>query len=396
MKLQRVDWFDVNGGWDDWSFLKLTTDSGLVGWSEFNQSRGRRGLAAVVKGLSDLVIGEDPRNVARLSARLYNITQSTTGGLQSLAIGAYENACLDLKAKSLGVPVHELFGGALRRSLPVYWSHCGMYRARHVELFESVIGEPAVRGLDDIRTLGREVARRGFPALKTNLLLFEAGKPTVVGRGSGPFEMNIEKSIIDKVVDQLAAFRDGAGPDVGLMMDLNFNYKTEGFRRLARAAEPFDMTWLEMDTHDAAALASIRRDTRTPIASLEAVLGRRALKPYLDLQAVDVAIVDVVFNGMLEAFKMAAFLDAYEINVAAHNSHGPLGSLMSAHFCSVIPNFRILEYDEDEVPWRRQLLSRPWTIEEGRLTLPEGPGWGADIVEDIARSHPGKYPIAAA
>jgi len=390
MKVVKVEDFQVSGGWDNWSFLKLTTDEGLVGWSEFNQARGRRGLASVIREMADLVIGEDPRDFGRLTAKLYSLTQSTTGGLQSLAIGAYENACVDIKAKSLSVPVYELFGGALRRTLPTYWSHCGLYRSRNIDLFEKVIGQFAVHGYDDIKKLGREVAKRGFKALKTNLMIFEPGKPAYVGRGSGAFEMNIESSIVERVVTQLAAFREGAGPGVGLMMDLNFNYKSEGFRRLAKAVEPFNMTWLEMDTHEPKALAAIRQSTSTPIASLEAVLGRRALKPYLDAQSVDVAIVDVVFNGMMESFKMASMLDAYEINVAAHNSHGPLGSLMSAHFCSVIPNFRILEFDEDEVPWRRQLLTNSFTVERGEFVLPAGPGWGADINEEVARAHPAK------
>lgn len=388
MKIVSVEMLHVDGGWDVWSYLKLTTDDGLVGWSEFNQSRGRRGLAAVIADLSPLIVGEDPCRVGRLVARLNNLTQSTTGSLQSLAIGAYENACLDLTAKSLGVPVHELFGGPLRDSLPVYWSHCGLYRARHPALFEEVIGQPAVRGLDDLKRLGADAARRGFTALKTNLLVFEPGRPTVVGRGSGPFELNIDSAIVGRVVDQLAAFREGAGPSVALMIDLNFNYKPEGFRRIAHAVERFDLGWLEMDSHEPTALAALRAATRTPVASLETVLGRRALKPYLERQAVDVGIVDVVFNGMQEAVRMAAFLDAWDVNVAAHNSHGPLGSLMSAHFCSVIPNFRMLEFDEDEVPWRQALLTRPWSVERGRFRLPDGPGWGADIVEEVARAHP--------
>ena len=387
MKIVSVEQFHVSGGWDDWSFLKLTTDDGLVGWSEFNQSRGRRGLAHVVAGMADQVVGEDPRNVGRLCAKLYALTQMTAGGLQALAIGAYENACLDLKAKALGVPVYELFGGALRQTLPVYWSHFGMYRSRNIELFERVIGQPAVRGLDDLKRLAAEAAGRGFKALKTNLLIFTPGGPASIGRGNGVFELNIDHEIEHRVVDQLTALREGGGPDMGLMMDLNFNYKTEGFRRLARAAEPLSLTWLEMDSQNAEALGLIRRTTRTPIASLETVLGRRALRPYLDAQAVDVGIVDVVFNGMAESVKMAAMLDAYEINVAAHNSHGPLGSLMSAHFCAVIPNLRFLEYDEDEVPWRRKLLTRPWTMRDGAFVLPDGPGWGADINEDVVREH---------
>ncbi|RZS85306.1 mandelate racemase/muconate lactonizing enzyme family protein [Pigmentiphaga kullae] len=387
MKIARVEQFHVDGGWDDWSFLKLTTDDGLVGWSEFNQSRGRRGLASVVRGMADLVMGEDPRGVGRLSARLYALTQMTAGGLQALAIGAYENACLDLKAKALGIPVCELFGGALRSELPVYWSHFGMYRARNLDLFERVIGQAPVRRLDDLKRLAEEAARRGFRALKTNLLVFQDGKPATIGRGTGAFELNIDHAIEQRVVDQLAALREGGGPGMGLMMDLNFNYKTEGLRRLARAVEPLALTWLEMDSHYPDALGLIRRTTSTPIASLETVLGRRALKPYLDAQAVDVGIVDVVFNGMAESVKMAALLDACEINVAAHNSHGPLGSLMSAHFCAVVPNLRFLEYDEDEVPWRRELLTRPWTMRDGNFVLPEGPGWGADIDEEVARAH---------
>ncbi len=394
MKIVKIEDFHVSGGWDAWSFLKITTDEGLVGWSEYNEARGRRGLTPIVRGLGDLVIGEDPRNVGKIGAFLYNLTKSTAGGLQALAIGAIENACLDIKAKALGIPVYELFGGALRTKLPTYWSHCGMFRARFPDLFEKVIGKPAVRSLDDIKALGREVAEGGFVGLKTNLLqldpaVLKGGLPFVV-RGSGPFEMNIEDRLIDMVVDQLAAFQDGAGKKVKLMMDLNFNYRTEGFRQIAKAVEPFRMMWLEMDTWEPQALASIRASSSTPIASLEAVLGRRALRPYADAQAVDVAIVDVVFNGMMEAVKMAALLDSYEINVAAHNSHGPLGSLMSAHFCAAIPNFRVLEFDNDEVPWRRQLLSHPFTVENGQFIVPDRPGWGADIVEEVMRAHPPK------
>jgi L-alanine-DL-glutamate epimerase-like enolase superfamily enzyme len=217
-----------------------------------------------------------------------------------------------------------------------------------------------------------------------------AGQNAAVARGAGAFELNVTKELIDMAVRQLEALRHGAGPEVGLMMDLNFNFKPEGFRRMARAVEDLDLTWLEMDSLDPVALAAVRASSRTPIASLEAVLGRRALRPYLDAQAVDVAIVDVVFNGMLESVKMAALIDAYDVNVAAHNSHGPLGSLMSAHFCAAIPNFRIMEYDADEVPWRRDLLTRSWTLKDGRFELPSGPGWGADIVEEVAQAHPSR------
>ncbi|HEY4139206.1 MAG TPA: mandelate racemase/muconate lactonizing enzyme family protein, partial [Casimicrobiaceae bacterium] len=323
-----------------------------------------------------------------ITMKLRMLTKSAIGGLQSLAIGAFENACLDLAAKALGVPVYMLFGGAMRTRLPVYWSHCGMYRAVYPDIFRDVIGVEPITSLDDICALGAEVARAGFGALKTNLLALGTGRKPVVQRGRDPFAYNVDAALINMVVDQLSAFREGAGPGVGLMMDLNFNYKPEGYRRIAKAVEPLGMTWLEMDTYDADALASIRASTSTPIASLETLLGIGALRPFAERGAVDVGIIDAVFNGMHESVRMAALLDAYEINVAAHNSHGPLGSLISAHFCAVIPNFRYLELDVDEVPWRKSLLDQPVVVENGEYVLPNRPGWGAELDETVALAHP--------
>jgi galactonate dehydratase len=392
VKIVRVDHFHVDGGWDPWSFLKVTTDDGLIGWSEYSEARARRGLIGVVREMSDLLIGEDPRDFAKVTAKLNVLTKSATGGLQSLAIGAFENACLDIAAKALGVPVYALFGGALRTRLPVYWSHCGMYRARYTKLFPAVTGDPPVTSLDDVKQLGAEVKRRGFKALKTNLLALDPadlnGRTPFVQRGRDEFAYNVDERLIEMVVDQLTAFRDGAGPGVGLMMDLNFNYKTEGYRRIAKAVEPLKLMWLEMDTYDAAALSSIRQSTSTPIGSLEALFGARQLLPFLKAGAVDVGIIDAVFNGLNESVRMAAVCDTFEVNVAAHNSHGPLGSLISAQFCAVIPNFRILELDVDEVPWRRELLTHPQVVENGEYVLSNRPGWGAELNESVAAEHP--------
>ena len=97
------------------------------------------------------------------------------------AIAAIENALLDIKGKALGVPVYELFGGPVRERIPVYWSHCGTYRVRNHEL----VGVPPLNNYDDIAALGAEVKRRGFKALKTNILPFEGGKLVSFGPGFG-------------------------------------------------------------------------------------------------------------------------------------------------------------------------------------------------------------------
>ncbi len=80
--------------------------------------------------------------------------------------------------------------------------------------------------------------------------------------------------------------------------------------------------------------------------------------------------------------------DAYEVNVAPHNFYGHLSSMISAHFCALVPNFRIMEIDVDDVPWRDELVTVPPVIADGVLSLPKGPGWGTDVDEDAVRRHP--------
>ena len=394
MRIAKFEDFHVDGGWDTYSFLKLTTDSGLVGWAEFKESR-RRGLAALIHGLGATLIGEDPRAIGRIDAALYSHIRTTVGGLQSNAVGAILNACLDIKGKALGVPVHELYGGALRERIPVYWSRCGVIRARCAGFFDGkVIDRPAVRSLADLEGAGREARERGFAALKTNVLVFDArgGRQYTPGsaRGEGHPELNLPEEILAALVDHLTALRQGGGPAMRLLVDLNFNYKPEGLRRLARKLEPFELMWLEMDLYEPKALSLIRQSTTTPIGSLETILGRRALKPYLEAHCVDVAIIDPQYNGVPEALRMAAMADAYEVNVASHNFSGPLSAVISAQFASVVPNFRIMELDVDEVPWKAKLLTNPPKIENGMFTPPPGPGWGTDIDEAVLRAHPAK------
>ena len=394
MKIAKLEDFHVDGGWDTYSFLKVTTDTGLVGWAEFKESR-RRGLGALIHGLGATLIGEDPRAIGRIDAALYSHVRTSAGGLQSNAVGAILNACLDIKGKALGVGVHELFGGALREHVPVYWSRCGVIRARCANFFDGqVVDRPAVRVLDDLRQAGREARERGFAALKTNVLVFDerGGHQYTPGsaRGAGHPELNLPEEIVAALTAQLTALREGAGLGVRLIVDLNFNYKPDGFRRLAKKLEPFELMWLEMDLYEPTALSLIRQSTTTPIGPLETILGRRALKPYLDAHCVDVAIIDPQYNGVPEALRMAAMADAYEVNVASHNFSGPLSAVISAHFASVVPNFRIMELDVDEVPWKPELLTNPPKIDNGMFALPAGPGWGTDIDEAVLRAHPAK------
>src|SRR6516225_9198896 len=95
MKIVKVEDLHCDAGWRVNSFLKITTDEGIVGWSEYMEGYGAQGLT----------------------------------GVNQMAVAAIENALVDIKAKALGVPVYEMLGGPVRDRLQLYWSHCGTYRA---------------------------------------------------------------------------------------------------------------------------------------------------------------------------------------------------------------------------------------------------------------------------
>jgi len=394
MRIAKIEDLHCDAGWRHFSFLKITTDTGIVGWSEYMERFGTSGLTNVIHGLGDVLIGRDPRPVEKITAFLHGIIRQVQGGIAQQAIAAIENALVDIKAKALGIPVYEMLGGPVRDRIPLYWSHCGYVRVRWGDQVKAWTGKDPIRNRADIVAHAREVAALGFKGLKTNPMRFDTEKPYVHMPGfngsPGHPELNITKDIVDGVVDQMEAFREGAGPRMNLQLDLNFNYKTEGYIRLAQALEPLDLFWLEMDMYDPAALASIRRSSRTRIASCESLFHRRQYRPFFEQQAVDVAIIDVPWNGILESVKIASLADAYDINIAPHNFNGHIGSLMSAHLCAAVPNVRVMEIDVEDVPWKDSLVTHPPVIEGGELLIPTGIGWGAEVNEDVVRAHPPK------
>jgi len=389
MRIESLKTLHADGGRRAFDFVKLTTDDGLVGWSEYNETFGGAGLTALIERLAPALVGKDPRAHEAHVALMQAIRRTAAGGVVQQAIGAIENALLDVKARALGIPVYELLGGPVRDRIRVYWSHCGTYRVG----WWQELGLPPVRTLDDVVRLGREVVSRGYTALKTNVMLLgdqaRLHNPGFA-RGEGFPELNPDRHVLAAARDQLAAFREGAGLDVDILVDLNFNFKTEGFLKVARAIAPFDILWVEIDSRSPSGLRYIRERSEIPVASGECLFGRRDYRPFLERDAMDVAIIDVPWNGIGESVKIASMADAYEVNVAPHNFYSHLATMMSAHFAAVVPNLRIMEFDPETVAWQDDLVTRAPRIEAGHLLLPTGPGWGTEVDEASVRAHPPK------
>jgi len=346
------------------------------------------GVSAVIERLAARVIGQPVFDHERIYTELYCLTRPAAGGVVGEGLGAIENALLDAKAKALEVPCYALLGGKIRDRIRVYWSHCATWRINHPSLFK-----PAITSLDGVKAIGAEVREKGFTALKTNIFIYDDGAPRGWRPGFGvPFvpELNVDRNVLRNLRAHLEAIRDGAGPNVDLLLDVNFNAKTEGYLKILRAVADFDMFWIEIDSYNPAALAYIRRQSPHPISSCETLLGLREFLPYLREQAMDVAIVDAVWNGVWQSMKIATAADAFEVNIAPHNFYGHLCTMINAHFAAAAPNLRIMEVDIDRLAWDHELFTVLPRFEDGHLLVPDTPGWGTEPNEEAILAHPPK------
>jgi L-alanine-DL-glutamate epimerase-like enolase superfamily enzyme len=387
VKITRVETLHCDAGWRPWTFVKIQTDDGITGYGECTDARSPHGIAGCVRDLEALLLGQDPRPVERLYWDMYRRTRQSHGGIAAKAIAGIDTALWDIKAKALGVPVYELFGGPTRDSVRLYWSHCGTTRARYADL----IGAPPLRSIEDVTRLGQEVVRRGFTALKTNIVI--PGDPASVYMpgfdvGPGTTDQVVTPSILRAIETLLGAFREAVGDKVDICLDLNFNFKTESCLRIAKAVERFNLLWLEIDIYDPEALRQIKDATSTRICSGENLYTTYDYRPYFERYAMDVAMVDVPWNGFSQSKKIADLAEAYQVNIAPHNYYSHLSTLMSAHLCASVPNVRIMEIDIDDVPWKDDLITAPLDIVDGYLRIPTRPGWGADLNEAELARHP--------
>ena len=387
MKITNIETFIVDAGWRPWIFVRVDTDEGISGWGECSDGRSPYGVTGTVRDLTPLLLGKDPRAYEMRFWDMLRGTRQSPGGIAAKAIAGVELALIDIKARALGISVVELFGGPTRERVRVYWSHCGTSRARNSDLLNT----PPLRTMDDIAALGREVVEKGYTALKTNIVV--PGNPASVyfggfGGEPGTTDGVVSRQILRHIETLIGTFRDAVGPDVDINLDLNFNFKPESCMRIAQVLEQFDLLWLEIDMYEPDAIRQIKDATSTKICTGENLFYMREFIPYFQARSADVFMIDVPWNGFAQSKKVGDLAEAYQLNVAPHNYYSHLSTCISASLCAVLPNVRIMEIDVDDVPWREDMVTNVPHIENGYLTIPSGPGWGIEMVEEVLKAHP--------
>jgi galactonate dehydratase len=352
MRITDVDVIPVRGRhWPRFPmvFVEVHTDQGLVGVGEALPYQAT-GLVGSLRELGEALRGADPFRIQAHWERFFR------RGATMPALSALETAMWDLVGQALGTPVYQLLGGACRDRIHVYAD--GFFRE----------GEPTPQAYAE---KAREAVDGGLDALKMDVDEFLAeGKR---------LDRGLQRSELRSIVETVSAVRAAVGEGVQLGLDCHWAFDVAAATRLGHALEPFELMWLEdpIPSGNAAALARLRAEVAVSICTGEVLETRYAFRELLERGAADVLMPDLArTGGILETMRIAALADTYYVSIAPHNMMGPVATAASVQLCACIPNFRILEYQLDDVPWRDEIVEPPLTVADGYLTLPDGPGIG--------------------
>ncbi|WP_227378706.1 mandelate racemase/muconate lactonizing enzyme family protein [Haladaptatus halobius] len=365
----------VNGNFD-WTLVRVYTDAGIVGIGE--AILGER-VADIAADTIELLRGENPLNVSRLTELLYrrlSYTGGNAGGVTA-AISGVEIALFDLTGKLLEIPIHQLLGGKFREDVCVYVdSHAGAH-LRSAELNDESVFSPTAYA-----DAAEAVVEDGFDAMKFDLDAAEQFQEDVWNRHLNTHAVSQKANIVKAVTERV-------GDQADVAFDCHWSYGTDSAIRLARSIEDYDVWFLEdpCPPENAVVPAAVTTATETPICTGESLYRASGFLELITSQSVDIVQPDPPkCGGLRETRRIAELADLYEIPLALHNVASPIGTLACVHVAAACSNFLALEYHAREVEWWGDLIGGN-PIDGKAIPVPDAPGLGVDLDLDVVESH---------
>jgi galactonate dehydratase len=362
MKVSKVDVFLVGAAWRNYTFVKIQTDNGVVGWGEATLGWKETAVRELILDYSRrYVVGQDPFDIEALWFKLYQI-EHNTGPVMYSAMAGLEMALWDVVGKACGQPVYNLVGGKVRNRVKAYAN--GWYGN--------------TKDLDELAEKAKGVKARGYKALKFDPF--------------GPGGREISLSELRRACVTVEKVRSAVGDDVEILLEFHGRFSPIMAIEAIRAMVPYNPGWCEepIPAHNAVSMAQVVAASPLRVATGEHTYSRFGFLDLLEHRAAHVIQPDITYaGGFLETKKIASLAETYYVSVAPHNCDGPLKTIAGIHIAANIPNFLILETFQDyDVGWRESLTTGTPQVKDGYYEVPTGPGWGLDVNEAALREHP--------
>ncbi len=365
-----------------YTLVKVETDAGVYGIGEARPDiTGLGAKDAVLNGFRQMLIGQDPFDIDRLTTQMM-WRVSYMGGYHGVALHAVtgvETALWDLTGKLLGMPVRKILsGGTFTDKVRAYWTS----QPRNPR-------DPSA-------------CREWVDRIKGSVQKWTAAKVghvSLSNRTGGGEMLNrrFTNEDFDATVQALTNIREAVGPYFELAVHCHWQYDFADALRLAKAAEKIRAWWLEdpMPPNYVDTWVKLTAASPVPILTGENLYTRRDYLPFIINQGVHMISIDIAqAGGLLEAKRIADLAYIYNIPVTTHNMNGPVATIASANCAAAMPDFVGHETSDYKSAGRsgqtaveNLIIYDREMIQDGYIQLSDKPGLGLDLNKDVATKY---------
>ena len=363
VSITDVETFIVANPWKPWVFVRLETDAGVTGLAEATTHDKPRTVAAAVDEMSKYFVGKDPFDTEQMWLEMYRDEWFSKNVVNTTVCSAVDMACWDIKGKLLNKPVYELLGGSV---------HGDRLRAYANGWYTETGGEP-----EGFAEAAERVVDDGYDAMKFDPF--------------GTAWQRMSKKDLNHAVDIVGAVREAVGPDIDLLIECHGRFTSGQAVDVARKLDQFEPTWFEepCPPDSINSLGEVARKSPIPVATGERHMTKHEFFDLVTRTEVDIIQPDIMnTGGVTEAKKIAAVAEADHVSFAPHNPQGPVATAINAHVDATVPNFMIQEvFQTYDVEWIDDLLVDPIVIDDGFVEIPDRPGFGIELEDDVVEEH---------
>lgn len=327
--------------------VKITTDTGIVGWGEAQVPIVPEAPQVIVKQvLTMLLLGENPLNIDVLWHKMFQSLRfrGHRDSFMMDAIAAVDSALWDIAGKYYEKPVYQLLGGSFYQSLPLYLS--------------GLSGQNLQEQIDD----AKKAVRQGYQAIKV-----------YIGKG------------VREDIKKMRAIREAVGDDIDLMVDTLWMYQVQEALQLGTELDKLNISMMEapIAVEDVAGHKFLTDRLKLAVATGESERTRAQFLPFLKERALRIVQPDIGRTGISEGKRILELADTFNTSATVHMAIGQCVYIgLSAHVACATPNLLYLEMNPTMLELANRFQRRPWVIENGKLIVPDLPGIGVDLDED--------------
>jgi len=345
-------------------FLKVEADNGLCGIGEIGVWGYLNAVDAVIQKVKTYLIGQDPMNTEHLGQYIYR-SLYFRGTVIMSAISALDIALWDLKGKYLEQPVYQLLGGRCRDRVRTY---APVFKYTAQEMAESCL----------------KLKEQGFTAAR--LIIPDLDAPA---RQSSP---TIFAQRVESEIEKVRRCREAAGNDFDLCLEVHRSMSLPEAMAFAKGVEPFHPMFLEdpIPPDDPAAMARLASHTTVPITTGERAINIQEMAQLVSMGAAQYLRPDVcTVGGITAGKKIAAIAEGGSVGIIPHNPLGPVSTAACLQLDACIPNCAIQEFPSFNMDGQENsMVKEPFRVEAGHLIIPDRPGIGIELVDDLEERFP--------